>query len=104
MLEEHRLKLSMQLARIWLHWKAKLKMRRVRVVQDVIPLVKVFAMRAVIVDAKDARGVQETVAPLARAVVRGALMALTKHKAPRLPLIQRAILQERILAQVPQDV
>ena len=79
-------------------------MRRVRVVQDVIPLVKVFAMRAVIVDAKDARGVQETVAPLARAVVRGALVALTKHKVQLLLHILKAIRQERIQALVLLDV
>ena len=72
--------------------------------QDVILLVKVFAMRAVIVDAKDVRDVRETVVPLARVDVKEALAALTKHKVQLLLHIPKAIQQEQIRAQVLLDV
>ncbi len=77
-------------------------MRQAQVVQDAIPLVKVFAMQAVIVDAKDVRDVREIAVQLARAVVRGALVVLTKHKVQLLLHIPKAIQQEQIRAQVLQ--
>lgn len=75
-----------------------------QVAQDVTPLVKVFAMRAVTVDARDARGVQGIVVQLVRAVVREALVVLIKHKVRLLLHILKAIQQERIQALVLLDV
>ena len=79
-------------------------MRQMQVAQDAILLVKVFAMRAVIVDAKDVQDVRGTVVPLARVDVKEALVVLTKHKVQLLLHILKAIRQERIQALVLLDV
>lgn len=78
-------------------------MQQMQVVQDVIPLVKAFAMQVVIVDAKDVRDVLVTVVQLVRVVVKEVLVALIKHKARLLLHIPKAIQQEQIRAQVLQD-